>query len=90
MSSRGAPAARWQPSHSNRSAEQLVAVDLPQDEAAHPARQPHDLLGAAVAAPSNPLEAAVMITLSPGPYTAIVSGVGNGTGVGLVEVFEVP
>jgi len=25
-----------------------------------------------------------------GPYTAIVSGVGGTTGVGLVEVFEVP
>jgi hypothetical protein len=34
-------------------------------------------------------ESAMLITLPPGAYTAIVSGVGGGTGVGLVEVFEV-
>jgi len=34
-------------------------------------------------------EAAILVTLDPGSYTAIVSGVGGGTGVGLVEVFEV-
>ena len=33
-------------------------------------------------------ESAILITLPPGAYTAIVSGVGGGTGVGLVEVFE--
>ena len=43
---------------------------------------------AAGLAPSAPLEAAVLITLAPGPYTAIVSGFGGSTGVGLVEVFE--
>jgi hypothetical protein len=41
-------------------------------------------------APTQPLEAAILITLPPGPYTAIVSGVEGTTGVGLVEVFEVP
>ena len=40
-------------------------------------------------APSNPLESAVLMTLNPGAYTAIVTGVGGGTGVGLVEVFEI-
>ena len=40
-------------------------------------------------APSHPLEAAVLATLPPGAYTAILSGVNNGTGVGLVEVFEI-
>jgi uncharacterized delta-60 repeat protein len=40
--------------------------------------------------PSNPLEAALLITLAPGPYTAIVSGVGGTTGIGLVGVFDVP
>jgi len=34
-------------------------------------------------------ESAILITLPPGNYTAIVSGVGGGTGVGLIEVFEV-
>jgi hypothetical protein len=47
-------------------------------------------IGATGSAPSHPLEAAILITLPPGPYTAIVSGVGGTTGVGLVEVFEVP
>ncbi len=40
-------------------------------------------------APSNVLESAILITLPPGAYTAIVSGLANSTGVGLVEVFEV-
>lgn len=34
-------------------------------------------------------DAATIVTLDPGGYTVIVSGVGNTTGVGLVEVFEV-
>lgn len=38
-------------------------------------------------APVNPLESAILITLQPGAYTAIVSGVGGGIGVGIVEVF---
>jgi hypothetical protein len=40
-------------------------------------------------APSNPLESAIYVTLQPGAYTAIVSGVGGGVGVGLVEVYKV-
>jgi hypothetical protein len=35
-------------------------------------------------------DAALLVTLPPGSYTAQVSGVGNSTGVGLVEVYEVP
>ena len=37
-------------------------------------------------APANPLEAAILITLQPGAYTAIVSGADGGSGVGIVEV----
>ena len=33
-------------------------------------------------------EAAIMATLEPGAYTAIVRGVSNGQGVGIVEIFE--
>ena len=40
-------------------------------------------------APGDPNESAVLATLNPGAYTAIVSGVGNTTGVGLVEVYEI-
>ena len=40
-------------------------------------------------APASAQESAILTTLAPGPYTAIVSGVGGTTGVGIVEVFEV-
>jgi hypothetical protein len=33
-------------------------------------------------------EAAILMTLAPGAYTAIQSGVGGATGVGLIEVFD--
>jgi hypothetical protein len=39
-------------------------------------------------APPHPQDAALLITLPPGAYTAIVSGAGGLTGVGLVEVYE--
>jgi hypothetical protein len=39
-------------------------------------------------APTSPVESAILATLNPGAYTAIVSGVGGSTGVGIVEVFE--
>lgn len=40
-------------------------------------------------APSSTLESAILMTLGPGVYTAIVSGIGGKTGIALVEVFEV-
>ena len=33
-------------------------------------------------------ESALLVTLNPGAYTAIVSGSGGGTGIGIVEVFR--
>jgi hypothetical protein len=39
-------------------------------------------------APSEPLESAILVTLQPGAYTAIVTGVGGTTGVAIVEVFK--
>ncbi len=38
--------------------------------------------------PTNDLESAILATLSPGPYTAILAGKNGGTGVGLVEVYD--
>jgi pimeloyl-ACP methyl ester carboxylesterase len=38
--------------------------------------------------PSSDLESAIVQTLVPGAYTAIVSGKNNGTGVGLIEVYD--
>jgi hypothetical protein len=43
---------------------------------------------AAGLAPSQPLEAAIAVTLPPGLYTALLAGLNNGTGVGLVEVYD--
>jgi N-acetylneuraminic acid mutarotase len=37
--------------------------------------------------PTNDLESAIVRNLTPGNYTAIVRGVGNGTGVALVEAY---
>ena len=41
-------------------------------------------------APPNVLEAAILITVPPGNYTAILEGNGGGTGIGLVEVYKLP
>jgi len=38
--------------------------------------------------PSNNLESAMVRDLAPGPYTAIVRGTSNTTGVALVEVYN--
>jgi len=38
--------------------------------------------------PSNDLESAIVATLSPGNYTAIVHGKNGGTGVGVVEAYN--
>jgi hypothetical protein len=46
------------------------------------------LISGAGLAPSNSLESAIYATLAPGPYTALLAGVNNGTGVGLVEVYD--
>jgi uncharacterized protein DUF11 len=40
-------------------------------------------------APGHPRESAVMMTLPPGAYTAIVAGAGSTTGVAIVAVYEV-
>jgi hypothetical protein len=38
--------------------------------------------------PTDDLESAIVATLDPGPYTAILRGKNGGTGVGLVEVYD--
>ena len=43
---------------------------------------------AAGLAPTSNLEAAISVTLPPGLYTALLAGLNNGTGVGLVEVYD--
>jgi hypothetical protein len=56
---------------------------------------PSDVSAAAVAAgafalPAGSADSALVITLSPGNYTAQVSGLGNTTGTALIEVYSVP
>ena len=38
--------------------------------------------------PGNDLESAIVATLNPGSYTAVLAGKNGGTGVGLVEVYD--
>jgi hypothetical protein len=57
-----------------------------QDNAAPPGPDPE--LIAAGLAPTNNLESGIAATLPPGPYTALLAGVNNGTGIGLIEVYE--
>jgi hypothetical protein len=45
-------------------------------------------LTAAGLAPTNQLESAIATTLPPGPYTTLLAGLNNGTGIGLVEVYD--
>ena len=41
-------------------------------------------------APKNDKEAATILHLPAGAYTAVVSGAGGSSGVGLVEVYDLP
>jgi hypothetical protein len=39
-------------------------------------------------APTNDLESAILMTLTPGAYTAVARGANNGTGIALAEVYD--
>ena len=54
-----------------------------QDNAAQAAE-----ITAAGLAPANSLEAAIAATLPPGLYTALLAGRNNGTGIGIVEIYD--
>jgi hypothetical protein len=38
--------------------------------------------------PTDPLESAIVRSVAPGAYTAVVRGVNNGTGIGVVEAYD--
>ncbi|MGH7994723.1 MAG: beta strand repeat-containing protein [Opitutaceae bacterium] len=40
--------------------------------------------------PSNSQDAALLVTLAPGSYTAVVTGANGATGIALIEIYEVP
>ncbi len=46
------------------------------------------IITAAGLAPGNTLESAIAKTLAPGLYTVLLAGLNNGTGIGLVEVYD--
>lgn len=46
-----------------------------------------DIVGAGLA-PADPRESALIATLDPGNYTVVLQGSGGGTGVGLVEIYD--
>jgi hypothetical protein len=47
-----------------------------------------NFLNAAGLAPANSLESGIAVTLLPGLYTALLGGLNNATGVGLIEVYD--
>jgi photosystem II stability/assembly factor-like uncharacterized protein len=51
------------------------------------AAQAAELIAAGLA-PTDPLEAGIVAPLPPGLYTAVLAGLNNGAGVGLVEVYD--
>ncbi len=61
----------------------LVANNDWQDNAVQAAE-----LTAAGLAPTNPLESGIAATLPPGLYTALLAGLNNGIGIGVVEVYD--
>ena len=61
----------------------MIANNDWQDDPAQAA----ELLAAGLA-PTNDLESGIAATLSPGLYTALLAGVNNGSGIGLVEVYD--
>ena len=48
------------------------------------------IIAGAGLAPTNNLESAICATLPPGLYTALLAGRNNGTGIGLVEIYDRP
>lgn len=67
----------------NSSGTVVLSNDNWQDNAAQAAE-----LTAAGLAPTNSSESGLALTLGPGQYTALLSGVNNTTGVGVVEVYD--
>jgi uncharacterized protein (DUF1800 family) len=49
--------------------------------------QQNEIIAAGLA-PGNDLESALIATINPGAYTVVVKGVNNGTGVGLMEIYD--
>jgi hypothetical protein len=83
LSAQGVPGVLANPLLQLFSGQTQIAVNDNWQEAANAAQ-----LQASGFAPADAMESAILVTLSPGAYSAIMTGVGSTTGVGLIEVFE--
>ena len=80
----GAPVGRVERCHQGRgSGQTLIATNDDWQAAANAAQ-----VQSSGYAPSDSRESVLLVTLAPGAYTAMVSGVANATGIGLLEVFQ--
>jgi hypothetical protein len=86
LSSRGVPNVMANPTLELRDSNGaiLLANNDWQDDAVQAAQ-----ITASGLAPTNNLESAVIANLPPGLYTALLAGLNNTTGIGLVEVYDV-
>jgi hypothetical protein len=50
--------------------------------------QPADIIGAGLA-PNNGYESAIKMVVAPGAYTVVLTGLGGGTGIGVIEVYDI-
>ena len=86
----GVPGALANPTLELHDTNSLIASNddwLTQVAGSIPVGTPAQIQGTGLA-PGNTLESALLVTLSPGAYTAIIQGSGGGVGVGLVEVYD--
>jgi hypothetical protein len=67
--------------------DQNGALHVTNDDWQDDAVQAGEIIEAGLA-PADPLESGIAATLPPGLYTALLDGVNNGSGVGLVEVYD--
>jgi hypothetical protein len=63
------------------------ALILANDDWADNPGQAAALIGAGLA-PTNNLESGIAVTAPPGFYTVLLSGLNNGTGIGVVEIYD--
>ena len=85
LSSQGVPSVLANPTLELRNSDGTLLVS-DNDWRDNPAQAA--IISAAQLAPVNDLEAAIAATLPPGAYTALLAGLNNGTGIGLVEVYD--
>ena len=89
------PVLRVYPAGSSTPVAQNDNWETPQQIGSQPIATAAEITAASTAAGAFPLgaggrDATVIVTLPAGNYSAVVSGANNGTGAGLVEIYELP